>query len=173
MYLTDLIIAHRKFIRKRCHFVYNFVFHSLLLLLLLLFTTVINAQGPVAAALFLGEPSLFNTTREDCIWKRGNDRDQCPDPDITMTLFPSKKNHAKSKVLVFKLSTPHNVSLLYRLSMSKYLCVNYFCTQQTLKPDRVLIFVEWLWIAHFRWFDRFLGRYHTTRLVTKQWLGSW
>lgn len=60
--------------------------------------TVIEAQGPVATALFLGEPGLFNTTREDCIWKRGNDRDQCPDADITMTLFPAKNLHSKSKV---------------------------------------------------------------------------
>lgn len=59
---------------------------------------MIDAQGPVATALFLGEPGLFNTTREDCIWKRGNDRDQCPDADITMTLFPAKNLHSKSKV---------------------------------------------------------------------------
>lgn len=60
--------------------------------------TVIDAQGPVATALFLGDPALFNTTREDCVWKRGNDRDQCPDPDITMTLFQPKKLNARSKV---------------------------------------------------------------------------
>lgn len=60
--------------------------------------TVIDAQGPVATALFLGEPGLFNTSREDCIWKRGNDRDQCPDADITMTFFPAKNLHSKSKV---------------------------------------------------------------------------
>lgn len=59
---------------------------------------MIDAQGPVASALFLGEPGLFNTTREDCIWKRGNDRDQCPDPDVAMFLFPAKKLHSKSKV---------------------------------------------------------------------------
>lgn len=65
------------------------------------FVIAIDAQGPVATALFLGDPALFNTTREDCIWKRGNDRDQCPDPDVTMTLFPPKNNHAKSKVKSF------------------------------------------------------------------------
>lgn len=68
---------------------------------------VIDAQGPVATALFLGEPGLFNSTREDCIWKRGNDRDQCPDSDITMTLFPAKNLHSKSKV-----SYPNIVGLL-------------------------------------------------------------
>lgn len=65
------------------------------------FVIAIDAQGPVATALFLGDPALFNTTREDCIWKRGNDRDQCPDPDVTMTLFPPKNKHAKSKVKSF------------------------------------------------------------------------
>ncbi|XP_055308490.1 phospholipase A1 VesT1.02-like [Sitodiplosis mosellana] len=59
---------------------------------------LIDAQGPVATALFLGEPGLFNTTREDCVWKHVNDGDQCPDPDITMTLFPPKKLHANAKV---------------------------------------------------------------------------
>lgn len=62
------------------------------------FAIVIDAQGPVATALFLGDPALFNTTREDCIWKHGNDRDQCPDADITMYLFPPKKLNVRSKV---------------------------------------------------------------------------
>lgn len=67
-------------------------------LLCMSFAIAIDAQGPVATALFLGDPALFNTTREDCVWRRGNDRDQCPDPDVTMTLFPPKKIHAKTKV---------------------------------------------------------------------------
>lgn len=60
--------------------------------------SVVHAQGPIAQALFLGDQSLFNTTREDCVWKRGNDRDHCPDPDITMTLYPPKNSQAKIKV---------------------------------------------------------------------------
>lgn len=53
------------------------------------------AQGPVAQALFLGDQTLFNSTRDDCIWKRGNDRDHCPDADITMTLYTSEKSKLK------------------------------------------------------------------------------
>lgn len=65
---------------------------------------VIDAQGPVATALFLGDQTLFNTTRDDCVWRRGNDRDQCPDPDITMTLYPPKNSRPKSKVRIIKSS---------------------------------------------------------------------
>lgn len=75
------------------YFVIFWLFFSLMFL-----GTVINAQGPVAQALFLGDQSLFNTTREDCVWKRGNDRDQCPDPDVFMTLFTPKNIRPKSKV---------------------------------------------------------------------------
>ncbi|KAJ6646181.1 Phospholipase A1 member A [Pseudolycoriella hygida] len=46
-----------------------------------------NGQGVFVSALFLGEPNLFNTTRDDCNWKRGNERDRCPDKDIRMILF--------------------------------------------------------------------------------------
>lgn len=60
--------------------------------------SVLNAQGPIAQALFLGDQSLFNTTREDCIWKRGSDRDPCPDADISMILYPPKNGLAKVKV---------------------------------------------------------------------------
>lgn len=66
--------------------------------IIIIICIVIDAQGPVATALFLGDQSLFNTTRDDCVWRRGNDRDQCPDPDISMTLYPSKNSGPKSKV---------------------------------------------------------------------------
>lgn len=59
---------------------------------------MVRAQGPIAQALFLGDQTLFNTTRDDCVWKRGNDRDHCPDPDITMILYPPKKSQAKVTV---------------------------------------------------------------------------
>lgn len=62
----------------------------------LFFLLVASAQGPLGQALFLGDSNMFNTTRDDCIWKRGYDRDHCPDPDISMTLFTSNK--AKLKV---------------------------------------------------------------------------
>lgn len=56
---------------------------------------VASQVGPLAQALFLGDQSMFNTTRDDCIWKRGNDRDQCPDKDITMTLYTSRRTKSK------------------------------------------------------------------------------
>lgn len=57
--------------------------------------TVVASQGPVAQALFLGDQSLFNSTRDDCVWKRGNDRDHCPDDDISMILYTPQKTKLK------------------------------------------------------------------------------
>ncbi|XP_070506808.1 phospholipase A1-like [Chironomus tepperi] len=56
-----------------------------------------NAQNIINQALYLGNPSVFNTTRDDCIWKHGNERDICPDPDIKVIMYTSfnGKNHAK------------------------------------------------------------------------------
>lgn len=65
---------------------------------------VVYTQGPVAQALFLGDQSMFNTTRDDCVWKRGNERDHCPDEDISMTLYTSNKTGTKSKVMFFFIS---------------------------------------------------------------------
>ncbi|CRL03996.1 CLUMA_CG017114, isoform A, partial [Clunio marinus] len=48
-----------------------------------------NAQNIISQALFLGNPSAFNTTRDDCKWKYGNERDICPDPDINVILYTS------------------------------------------------------------------------------------
>lgn len=81
---------------------------------------VIDAQGPVATALFLGDPALFNTTREDCVWKRGNDRDQCPDSDITMTLFPPKNLDGRSKVEIILLPIWINTCLVHYLTQNDW-----------------------------------------------------
>lgn len=56
-----------------------------------------NAQNIINQALYLGNPSVFNTTRDDCVWKLGNERDICPDPDIKVIMYTSfnGKNHAK------------------------------------------------------------------------------
>ncbi|KAL5280433.1 hypothetical protein ACFFRR_004425 [Megaselia abdita] len=45
-----------------------------------------RAGGIIQQALFLGDSTNFNTTREDCIWKRF-DIDKCPDPDINIYLY--------------------------------------------------------------------------------------
>lgn len=102
-----------------------------------LFAIVINAQGPVAQALFLGDPALFNTTREDCVWKRGNDKDHCPDPDITMTLFPSKNSHAKSKV--------HHSNICRQLAMlpiSQFFFFHFIiCIFEGLRATNLCVFL--------------------------------
>ncbi|XP_055857650.1 phospholipase A1-like [Episyrphus balteatus] len=47
-----------------------------------------NAQRVLLQSLYLGDASNFNTSREDCVWKRGNDLyDKCPDPDINLYLY--------------------------------------------------------------------------------------
>ncbi|XP_041777422.1 phospholipase A1-like [Anopheles merus] len=48
-----------------------------------------QAQHLLAQALYLGDPDSFNTTREDCVWKRGNGQDVCPDEDISIYLYTS------------------------------------------------------------------------------------
>lgn len=57
-----------------------------------------SAQGIIAQALYLGDPNMYNNTMDSCIWKRGNDRDACPDPDITMILYTSGRVRTKSVV---------------------------------------------------------------------------
>jgi hypothetical protein len=62
-----------------------------------------NAQNIINQALYLGSPTSFNTTRDDCKWKHGNERDICPDPDINVILYTSTdqgKNRGKLWVSV-------------------------------------------------------------------------
>ncbi|XP_055918918.1 lipase member I-like isoform X2 [Eupeodes corollae] len=47
-----------------------------------------NSQRVILQSLYLGDSANFNTSREDCVWKRGNDLyDKCPDPDINLYLY--------------------------------------------------------------------------------------
>uniref|UniRef100_A0A182QP58 Lipase domain-containing protein n=1 Tax=Anopheles farauti TaxID=69004 RepID=A0A182QP58_9DIPT len=48
-----------------------------------------QAQHLLAQALYLGDPDSYNTTRDDCVWKRGNGQDVCPDEDINILLYTS------------------------------------------------------------------------------------
>lgn len=59
---------------------------------------MVDGQNFVQQALYLGDPSLFNTTRDDCLWKRGSDRDTCPDKDIRLILYTSAPNSKRSVV---------------------------------------------------------------------------
>lgn len=45
------------------------------------------AVNPLKEALFLGNLSINNNTLDDCIWRRGNDKDACPDPEVRVLLF--------------------------------------------------------------------------------------
>ena len=53
----------------------------------------------------MGESASYNnnnnSTRQDCIWRRGNERDNCPDPDITIALYTSDKRRKKVLVRFF------------------------------------------------------------------------
>uniref|UniRef100_A0A182TC75 Lipase domain-containing protein n=1 Tax=Anopheles maculatus TaxID=74869 RepID=A0A182TC75_9DIPT len=57
-----------------------------------------QAQHLLAQALYLGDPDSFNSTREDCVWKRGNGQDVCPDEDISIYLYTSGIVKDKFKV---------------------------------------------------------------------------
>lgn len=61
---------------------------------------VVKAQGPLAQALFLGDAGVFNATADNCHWKRGNDRDACPDPDITIKLYTGGKDKRRTEVIL-------------------------------------------------------------------------
>ena len=57
-----------------------------------------RADNIIQQALYLGDPDLFNTTRDDCVWKRGNNMDKCPDPDIKIIMYTS--GQIKEKIVV-------------------------------------------------------------------------
>lgn len=58
----------------------------------------VRSQGIIQQALYLGDASTYNTTRDDCVWKRGLDiYDKCPDPDINLYLY-SHINETKDRL---------------------------------------------------------------------------
>lgn len=64
-------------------------------------TDAVNSQqGIVAQALFLGDSTQFNSTLDDCLWKRGSERDKCPDQDIRMILYTSFPHSIRSVVCI-------------------------------------------------------------------------
>lgn len=58
----------------------------------------VHGQGIVAQALFLGDTNQFNSSRDDCLWKRGNERDSCPDEDINIILYTASPNSRRTMV---------------------------------------------------------------------------
>lgn len=45
----------------------------------------------------MGTPDAFNTTRDDCKWKYGNERDSCPDPDIKIIMYTTSGVNGKNR----------------------------------------------------------------------------
>lgn len=42
-------------------------------------------RGPIRDAIESGAAADYN--KENCVWRRGNDRDICPDPDVHVYLY--------------------------------------------------------------------------------------
>lgn len=42
-------------------------------------------EGPIKDAIESGAAAEYN--KDDCVWRRGNDRDACPDPDVRVYLY--------------------------------------------------------------------------------------
>lgn len=66
---------------------------SLLLATLLLISSQALAKtprnGPIQDAIQNGVAAEYD--REKCIWRRGNDKDSCPDPDVKVYLYASDR----------------------------------------------------------------------------------
>ncbi|XP_067009690.2 phospholipase A1 VesT1.02 [Anabrus simplex] len=56
-------------------------------------------SGPLVEALNLGNTST-NASRADCVWRRGMDRDPCPDPDIKYFLYTSADPQRRSTLSI-------------------------------------------------------------------------
>lgn len=42
-------------------------------------------EGPIRDAIESGAAAEYN--KDNCVWRRGNDRDVCPDPDVQVYLY--------------------------------------------------------------------------------------
>jgi len=45
--------------------------------------------GPIRDAIESGAAAAYN--KDDCVWRRGNDRDVCPDPDVHVYLYTPRR----------------------------------------------------------------------------------
>lgn len=45
----------------------------------------VRREGPIRDAIESGAAAEYN--KDDCVWRRGNDRDVCPDPDVQVYLY--------------------------------------------------------------------------------------
>lgn len=115
-----------------------------------------NAQVAINNALYLGAPQVFNTTKDDCIWKRGPEKDECPDPNISIILYTSddyiykslvrkkyinKSLHNRKELCVKKCD---NKIMNAKLVMQdKFMCVWYVCLSHKIISCTWLIVKKW------------------------------
>ena len=52
-------------------------------------TAIKEPRGPIQEAIQNGVAAQYD--RKDCIWRRGNDKDSCPDPDVKVYLYTSDR----------------------------------------------------------------------------------
>ncbi|XP_034171023.2 phospholipase A1 [Osmia lignaria lignaria] len=52
-------------------------------------STKTTAIGPIQEAIQNGDAAQYN--KEQCVWRRGNDRDSCPDPDVRVFLYTNDR----------------------------------------------------------------------------------
>lgn len=57
-----------------------------------------NQIGPIKEALFLGT-DIGNATQKDCIYRRGSDRDSCPDPDVKLIMYTKNEDVIKKSIV--------------------------------------------------------------------------
>ncbi|BES94926.1 Lipase [Nesidiocoris tenuis] len=58
-----------------------------------------------ALTLGLNNNGSANLSREDCIWRRGNDKDPCPDPDVHYYFYPPRDQRGKNNRESVKFET--------------------------------------------------------------------
>lgn len=73
--------------------------------LCLVFGQMVVAQvlrpKPIQTALYLGNPENFNTTYEDCIWKRLDEaKEKCDDEDVAIVMYTSGEHIYKTLVRI-------------------------------------------------------------------------
>lgn len=95
------------------YFVFNFFFFQNNLTFARKLFAGNNAQGIIAQALFLGDQTQFNASRDDCIWKRGNERDECQDEDINVYLYTEDSKN------------PETVSIKINTFIMIYIYIHY------------------------------------------------
>lgn len=91
---------------------------SLLVLWVLMGLMAIDARGPIQDAINSGAADAYD--KDNCTWRRGNDRDSCPDPGVHLYLYtpgnPKRKldpNHVSDWLRQDYEPTKENIILIH------------------------------------------------------------